>query len=154
VANVDTERGSREQLRFVDTEGADEARAEAPKHWLALADAVVIVFAVDDERSFGVAEALKRDVDKHRDKDKKELPVVVLANKADAGNGHRVVESVRVLNWAAREKVKLFEVSALDRESLHEPFVFVASRCSPPPAKSTFSQLAIGRKQGKSGEAP
>ncbi len=157
VANVDTERGTREKVRFVDTEGqdasaaADVARCEVPRHLLPLADGFLLVYAVDDERSFQVAEALRRDIERGCRDRKEQPPVVVLANKVDlAANGRRRVDSVQALNWAAREKVKLFEVSSLDRQSLYEPLVHLASRLNPPPNKSTFSQLTIGRsKQGK-----
>ncbi len=54
---------------------------------------------------------------------------MVLANKSDlSANGRRRVDSVQALNWAAREKVRLFEVSSLDRQSLYEPFIHLASR--------------------------
>ena len=54
------------------------------------------------------------------------MPIVVLANKSDLAA--RRVDSRQALNWAAREKVKLFEVSSLDRQSLYEPFIYLASR--------------------------
>ena len=44
-------------------------------------------------------------------------------------------------------RIRLFEVSALDRTSLYEPFVYLSSKLNPPPNKSTFSQLTMGRRQ-------
>jgi NF-kappa-B inhibitor-interacting Ras-like protein len=44
-----------------------------------------------------------------------------------------VVHIFQALNWAAAEKVRLIEVSALDRQTLYEPFVYLASRLNPPP---------------------
>ena len=65
----------------------------------------------------------------------------------------RKIETVQALNWAAREKVKFFEVSAFDRESLYEPFVYLVSKLNPPPNKNTFTQLTMGRaKQHKQSE--
>jgi len=107
---VDVERGGRERLRIIDTEGVESSPDTVPAassigHWLALVDAVVLVYAVDDERSFEVAEALKREVDKHTVKEKKELVVVALANKTDVGGTKRRVEGAKGLHWATKEKV-------------------------------------------------
>ena len=44
-------------------------------------------------------------------------------------------------------RIRLFEVSALDRNSLYEPFVYLSSKLNPPQNKSTFSQLTMGRRQ-------
>ena len=63
------------------------------------------------------------------------------------------MDTVQALNWASREKIKLYEVSSLDRQSLYEPLIYLASRLNPPPNKSTFSQLTIGRKQTKPSES-
>ena len=150
MANVDTDRGTREKIRFIDTEGLDDpatnanaTNRELPRHYHALADGFVIVYSIDDERSFQLADAIRRDIERNREK--KEVSIVVLGNKSDLSS-RRQVETVQALNWAAREKVKLFEVSSLDRESLYEPFVHLSSKLNPPPNKSTFS---IGRKQQK-----
>jgi NF-kappa-B inhibitor-interacting Ras-like protein len=81
VANVDTDRGTREKIRFIDTEGLDDDSTggggggsnarEIPRHWLSIADAFVIVYSIDDERSFQLAEAIRRDIE--RNKEKKEV---------------------------------------------------------------------------------
>ncbi len=148
MANIETERGTREKVRFIDTEGLDTSnpspKSELPRHLHALADGFLVVYSVEDERSFQLAEAIVRDVERSRERKADPQPVVVLANKTDSTRPRRV-DATQALNWAAREKVKLFEVSALDRHSLHEPFVYLASRLNPPPNKSTFSQLTIGR---------
>ena len=50
VANVDTDRGTRERLRFIDTEGLDEERVkEVPRHLLAIADGFLIVYSIDED---------------------------------------------------------------------------------------------------------
>ena len=73
--------------------------------------------------------------------------MVVLGNKVDLANTCREVNSVQALNWSVRERVKLFEVSSLHRDSLYEPFVYLSSRLNPPPSKSSFPQLNIGRQK-------
>ncbi|CAB4068131.1 TADA2A [Lepeophtheirus salmonis] len=73
------------------------------------------------------------------------ISYIVIGNKSDL-SARRQVDNVQALNWAAREKTRLFEVSSLDRESLKEPFRFLSSKLNPPPNKSTFSQLTMGRK--------
>jgi len=52
----------------------------------------------------------------------------------------------KAAHWAAREKIRHYEVNAMDRMTLYEPFVHLASRLNPPPNKSTFSQLSMVRK--------
>jgi len=159
VANVDTDRGTREQLRFIDTEGleADASALASPpggagggpreiaRHWHSIADGFVVVYSVDDERSFQLADAVRRDIERNREK--KDVTVLVLGNKSDLPPGCRQVNSVQALNWAARERIKLYEVSSLDRESLYEPLVYLSSRLNPPPSKSTFPQINLGRQK-------
>lgn len=48
--------------------------------------------------------------------------------------------------WCNREKVRHFSTSAMQRSSLHEVFIYIASKLNPPPTKSTFTPLSMGRK--------
>jgi len=163
--NVETDRGTIEHIRLYDTEGVDHrinvsgytVQDQLPKHLLAVADGVVIVYSVDDERSFQVAEAIRKEVRNEKREgggvsggakhagDNGGFVVVVIGNKTDSLP--RAVDSTQALNWAAREKVKLFEVSAKNRNTLFEPLVYLGSRLAPPVNKSTFSQLTIGRNK-------
>lgn len=73
---------------------------------------------------------------------------VVISNQvAGTENGS---ECEIVLNkasqWCAREKIKHFAASALNRISLYEPFVYMTSKLTPPPNKSGFTPLSMGRK--------
>jgi len=151
VANIETDRGTREKIRFYDTQGVDvDYRDSAiPKHLLAAADGCIIVYSVDDWKSYQVAETIKKEI--RSNADKKEMVVVVLGTKTDLSNS-RQVESVQALQWANNEKVRLCEVSALDRSSLYEPFMYLASKLNPPPNKSALSQLTstIKRERNKS----
>ncbi|KAK8770994.1 hypothetical protein V5799_025761 [Amblyomma americanum] len=106
---------------------------------------VVLIYAINSRESFLLLEQLKKDIDKH--KDKKELAFLVLGNKADL-SAERQVDVQSAINWATKEKVRFAEVSAFDRKSLIEPFIYLVSKINPPPSKSTFPQL--GRK-GKAG---
>ncbi|XP_076339874.1 NF-kappa-B inhibitor-interacting Ras-like protein 2 isoform X3 [Tachypleus tridentatus] len=72
-----------------------------------------------------------------------DVPIIVLGNKVDKQKD-RQVEVDKAKNWALREKVKLYEVSAAERRSLLDPFIFLTSKMNPPPGKSGFPQL--GRK--------
>lgn len=61
------------------------------------------MFDITRWETFHCLNALKADVDKH--KDKKELPVIlVLGNKSDLEHSSRQIEFDTVKNWAAREK--------------------------------------------------
>jgi len=72
-ANVATDRGTVENLRFYDTEGLDPTNTKnltdgVPRHLLAVADGVVIVYSIDDENSFQIAEVLRKEAEKHKEK--------------------------------------------------------------------------------------
>ena len=62
------------------------------------------------------------------------------------------VEAVEALQWANNEKVRLAEVSSLDRHSLYEPFMYLASKLNPPPNKSALATIpsTIKRERNKS----
>lgn len=145
VAYIDNDRGGKEKVQFFDSAGVDSSCAEVSKAHLSQADGVVLLYAINQKESFLLLEQLKKDIDKH--KEKKELAFLVIGNKADL-NSERQVDIKSAISWATKERVRLVEVSAFDRKSLIEPFVYLVSKINPPPSKSTFPQL--GRK-GKAG---
>jgi len=103
---------------------------------------------VEDRASYVLAEALRREIKNCGEK--REQVVLVLGTKTDLAES-RKVELAAAQGWAAQEKVRLAEVSALDRHSLYEPFMFLASRLNPPPNKSTLAQITstIKRQGGE-----
>ncbi|XP_028819965.1 NF-kappa-B inhibitor-interacting Ras-like protein 1 [Denticeps clupeoides] len=134
VASVETDRGVREQLRLYDTRGLHD-NADLPKHYFSVADGFVLVYSVDNLESFRRVDALKREIDKSRDK--KEVTIIVLGNKVDLRE-RRQVELDTAQQWARAEKVKLWEVSVTERSSLIEPFTSLTSRLTQPQSKSAF----------------
>ena len=99
-------------------------KEDLPKHLFPFAEGFILVFSLDDENSFQVVDVIRKEVENYKDNKNKDLVIVVLGNKSDIHSSKRQVETVQALNWAAREQVKYFEVSALDRTSLFEPFVY------------------------------
>ncbi|XP_053568988.1 NF-kappa-B inhibitor-interacting Ras-like protein 1 isoform X1 [Bombina bombina] len=134
IASVETERGVKEQLRLYDTQGLQEAM-ELPKHYFSVADGFILVYSVDNLESFKRVEILKKEVDKFRDK--KEVVIIVLGNKADLTE-QRQVDSDMAQQWARSERVKLWEVSVTERKTLIEPFTALSSKLNQPQGKSTF----------------
>lgn len=65
------------------------------------------------------------------------MTIIVLGNKLDKQDERRV-DSNMAQNWAKNEKVRLWEVSVVDRRTLIEPFVYLASKMTQPQSKSTF----------------
>lgn len=75
------------------------------------------------------------------------MTIVVLGNKLDKQDERRV-DSNMAQNWAKNEKVRLWEVSVVDRRTLIEPFVYLASKMTQPQSKSTFP---LSRNKNKGG---
>ncbi|KAK1160276.1 NF-kappa-B inhibitor-interacting Ras-like protein 2 [Acipenser oxyrinchus oxyrinchus] len=134
IGSIETDRGVREQVRFYDTRGLKEG-SEFPKHYFSFAEGFVLVYSIDSKESFKRMEALKKDIDRYRDK--KEVVIVVLGNKCDLQDQRRV-DHDSAQHWAKTEKVRLWEVSVADRRTLIEPFVHLASKMTQPQSKSTF----------------
>ncbi len=75
IGSVETDRGTREQVRFYDTRGLRDGH-EFPRHYFTFADGFVLVYSIDSKESFKRVEALKKDIDRCRDK--KEVCVFVV----------------------------------------------------------------------------
>lgn len=134
IGSVETDRGTREQVRFYDTRGLRDGQ-EFPRHYFTFADGFVLVYSIDSRESFKRVEALKKEIDRCRDK--KEVTIVVVGNKQDLQDQRRV-DSEAAQQWARQEKVRLWEISVTDRRTLIEPFVHLASKMTQPQSKSTF----------------
>lgn len=67
IGSIETDRGTREQVRFYDTRGLRDGM-EFPRHYYTFADGFVLVYSIDSKESFKRMEALKKDIDRHRDK--------------------------------------------------------------------------------------
>ena len=72
-ANVATDRGTVDVVRFFDTEGIEPKNSDSfseklPRHLFGVADGVVIVYSIDDDASFQIAEALKKEAEKYKEK--------------------------------------------------------------------------------------
>ncbi|XP_016395078.1 NF-kappa-B inhibitor-interacting Ras-like protein 2 [Sinocyclocheilus rhinocerous] len=134
IGSVETDRGTREQVRFYDTRGLRDGQ-EFPRHYFTFADGFVLIYSIDSKESFKRVEALKKEIDRCRDK--KEVTIVVVGNKLDLQDQRRV-DSEAAQQWARQEKVRLWEVTVTDRRTLIEPFVHLASKMTQPQSKSTF----------------
>jgi len=152
VANIETDRGTKEKIRFYDTAGVDLPTKDLPKHLVQAADGFIIVYSVEDRQSYTLAEAIRKEI--KNSSEKKDQVVLVLGTKVDLSES-RKVDTATALNWAAGEKVRLAEVSALDRHSLYEPFMYLASKLNPPPNKSALAQITSTiKRQGTHDHRP
>lgn len=61
----------------------------------------------------------------------------MLGNKLDKLDERRI-DANYAQNWAKNEKVRLWEVSVVDRHTLIDPFVHLASKMTQPQSKPTF----------------
>ncbi|MPC37626.1 NF-kappa-B inhibitor-interacting Ras-like protein 2 isoform X3 [Portunus trituberculatus] len=144
VGIVETERGTREKLRFYDTAGLDAQHRSLPQHYHALADGYVLVYSVTDSLSFQLLTDMKKDIDRH--KEKKDVPIIILGNKSDLSGSSGAVDETTAERWAAGERLRVWQVNTVDRNLLLEPFMNLASRLNPQPNKTSFPQLHMGRK--------
>lgn len=67
IGSVETDRGTREQVRFYDTRGLRDG-VEFPRHYFSFADGFVLVYSIDSKESFKRMELLKKEIDRCRDK--------------------------------------------------------------------------------------
>ena len=74
IGSIETDRGTREQVRFYDTRGLRDG-LEFPRHYYSFADGFVLVYSIESKESFKRMEALKKDIDRHRDK--KEVRILI-----------------------------------------------------------------------------
>ncbi|XP_072756483.1 NF-kappa-B inhibitor-interacting Ras-like protein [Anoplolepis gracilipes] len=154
VANIETDRGTKEKVRFYDTAGLESLQTnvnnqQLPRQYLGFADGYVLVYDTGKPESLDVLFPLKKDIDKN--KDKKEIIVIVIGNRTKTDVALNNLENTvsKATNWCTREKIKHYEVNVMDRSSLFEAFVYLSSKLNPPANKSTFSQLSMGRKTVK-----
>lgn len=156
IANVETDRGTKEKVRFYDTAGIELSQTstahgttnqQLPRHYIAIADGYLLIYDSERSESVDVLAALKKDIDKN--KDKKEVVIVVLGNKTNddkevSENDSATINKAK--NWCSKERLAHFIVCSRVRNSMFEAFVHLTSRLNPPPSKSTFPQLSMGRK--------
>ena len=139
LAQVDTDRGVKETIKIVDTCGDDWSEPQSfPKHYFNFGDGFVLVYSITNKDSFTCVENIKKELEKCR----KDIFIVIIGNKSDQQE-QRQVETTLVSNYVSKEKVKHFEVSVYNRKLLAEPFVYITSKMTQPPAKSTI--LGRGR---------
>jgi len=144
VANIDTDRGQKEKVRMYDTAGLDSFKPELPKSFLSFADGYVLVYDVTKYESFSCMDKIKKEIDKH--KEKKDAVIISLGNKCDLKD-QKQVDFNTANKWAQKEKVRLWEVSVVNRQSLIEPFVWLTSKMTQPPNKSAFPlSMSMGKK--------
>ena len=142
VAHIETERGTKEKVRFYDTAGLDDSQTELPKNYTGFADGFILVYDVTRFESFNLMDKLKKEIEKN----KKDAVIITLGNKCDL-RVTREVEFKVAHKWAQKERVRLWEVSVANRLSLIEPFVWITSKMTQPPPKSTFA-LSIKKAKG------
>ncbi|XP_064599187.1 NF-kappa-B inhibitor-interacting Ras-like protein 1 [Liolophura sinensis] len=135
TAMIESDRGVKEKVWIFDTAGLDNNRPDLQRNYLTFPDGFVLIYDVTNWESFKKLDKVKRDIDKSRDK--REVHVIVIGNKSELQETRQVDFSMAQM-WASREKVRLWEASVSNRQSLVEPFVWLTSRITQPPSKSGF----------------
>ncbi|PIK35536.1 putative NF-kappa-B inhibitor-interacting Ras-like protein 2 [Apostichopus japonicus] len=141
-ATVETNRGTKERIRFYDTKGLDsQSNPELPRHFYNIADGMILVYTITSVDTFRFVEKGKREVDRDKRARKREISLIIIGNKADL-NQEREVDFDKASKWAKKEKIPLFEVTVANRKGLMEPIVSLTSKLTTPPTKSPF-QLSV-----------
>ncbi|VDM12558.1 unnamed protein product [Wuchereria bancrofti] len=141
----------KEIMVFHDTAGISESGPiDLKRSYIQVADAFLLMYSVVDHETFNRMDMLKKTIDKHFGKDKKEVPIVVLGNMIDLPG--RKVDSEFARSWAVKEKVKLYEVTAKNRNTLVDLVIYLGSRHFHSQRESKFS-LSKKLKAEKSNSA-
>lgn len=112
MASVDTGRGgARDTLRLFDTAGLQSSSQQLPRHYLQLADGFVIVYDPHDTASLQTLDMLRADIE--RNKEKKEVAIVVVANLRAKQYHHRRAESPDFVGAVADGGAAAVETNAL-----------------------------------------
>ncbi|KAL5475604.1 hypothetical protein EMCRGX_G025436 [Ephydatia muelleri] len=117
--------GNTEKLQIFDTPG-DLFTAKGPQeqeHFLSIAEGFVLVYEVTNKDSYDNVTLLRQKISQRN----RDVPVVVLGNKSDLSSS-RAVDFTQVLAWARQNAVNAYEVTVIDRETLKEPFCYIARR--------------------------
>ncbi|XP_018577965.1 NF-kappa-B inhibitor-interacting Ras-like protein [Anoplophora glabripennis] len=151
VANIESDKGTREKLRFYDTAGIEPSQIatangttnqQLPRHYLVLADGYILVYDTGKCNSLDAIISIKKDID--RNKDKKEVTIIVIANRYREEVEDSTLQ--KATQWCNREKIKHFVAASLKRSTLYEPFIYITSKLNSLPGKSSFTPLSMGRK--------
>jgi NF-kappa-B inhibitor-interacting Ras-like protein len=134
--------GPKEIVTFHDTAGVEGENAEIRRQYLSVADAFLLVYSIDDMHSFRCVQHLKTNIDKQLSKDKKDI--VVVGTMTDLP--FRKVDGQMAQQWASNERVKLYEVSVTDRNSLVEFLYDIVGKQFRPLNRSKFSLSSKKRK--------
>lgn len=135
LAQIDTDRGVKETVKIHDTPGVEFTTSGFPKHYLHYGDGFVLVYSVTSKETFKCIELIKKEIDRIREK--KEVTIIAIGNKCDL-ESQREVDYTAAQNWASKEKVRLFETTIKNRKLLAEAFMYICSRMTQPPAKTTL----------------
>ncbi|XP_065668709.1 NF-kappa-B inhibitor-interacting Ras-like protein 1 isoform X2 [Hydra vulgaris] len=121
---IDADKGQKERIRIYDLKGLDYVSPSLPSHYIQIVDGVMLVFSITSKKSFTLIEQLKSDIEKVRGKD---FPIVIVGNKVDLSDSRECDHAV-INKWANKEKVKLFEVLPMNRNTLQEPITFLIKK--------------------------
>jgi len=110
--------GGRVALDILDTAGQEEY-ASMLDQYIQSAEGFVLVFAITDSESFEKVKELREKIIKV--KDKKNVPILILGNKADLQD-QREVEKQEIQEYCTKIKCSYVETSAKTGNSIEEAF--------------------------------
>lgn len=143
-AEVEIENERKVRVRFFDTQGLTSENISLPKFLYSIADAYLLVYDVTTPSSYELMKKLRSDIDSK--KEKRDAPLVTLGTKCDIPNS-RKIQFHEAQKWASDEKVRLFEVSAVEKSSLIDPICTIVSKATQLPVKSSTFSLPASLKK-------
>lgn len=129
---VETEKGVHERLQIFDTAGSlflkdSSGSISEQEHYLHIADGFIMVYEITSRTSYDLVTSIHRRIVSKN----KEVPVILLGNKSDC-NAIREVNADVAGQWARSRGIRPYEVTVINRDSLKDPFCYIAWRMANP----------------------
>jgi len=111
--------GENAALDILDTAGQEQFKA-LRAHWIREAEAFILVYAVNSQTSFRVADELYRSIRRH--KENMRIDMVLIGNKIDLPESQHEVTYKMGKQLAEKWRVPYFQTSAKTGHNVHESF--------------------------------
>lgn len=119
LPSKDVEIGGRQwRLMIIERSEQDDEELE---RWIPVAEAIILMYSIDDEESFNQLENYANLIAQHEARNL--VATVVVGSKADMPPESRRVAAEQLLNFSLRHQMPCFEVSSLENHRVSDVFL-------------------------------